>query len=588
MLDLEIREKRWALKAQASKSEADALAAELNINPVLANLLLQRGVNSFEKARNFFRPELSELYDPFLMKDMDKAVARLKKAIDNGERIMVYGDYDVDGTTSVALVYSFIHSFYTNVDYYLPDRYKEGYGISTQGIDFAADNEFSLIIALDCGIKSIDKVEYAKSKGIDFIICDHHRPGDVLPDAVAVLDPKRSDDTYPFDELSGCGIGFKLIQGYAHQYGIPFEEVSKYLDLVAISTAADIVPIVDENRILVHYGMLQLNANPRPGVEAILKLNNLKKQEFQEKDGSIVQRYNLSVSDLVFTIGPRINAAGRIHDARHAVDLLISPTSAEALTNSIRVNEHNTERKSLDLKITQEAFTLIQEDAQFARKKTTVLFRPDWHKGVIGIVASRLMERYYRPTIVFTESNGMATGSARSVKDFDIYNAIESCSDLLEQFGGHMYAAGLTLKIENLPAFTDRFEELVGSTIEERMLVQEIEIDADLKLSEITPAFYAVLKQFAPFGPGNMSPVFRTESVRDTGMSRIVGNNHLKLNLAENETTRFGFDGIAFQMGQFYPFISRRIPFDVCYIIEENTYNGRTSLQLNVKDIKVQ
>lgn len=587
MLDLEIREKRWALKAQAPKDKAAVLAAELNISPVLANLLIQRGVHTFEEAKKFFRPDLSELYDPFLMKDMDKAVARLKKAIDNGEKIMVYGDYDVDGTTSVALVYSFIHTLYQQVDYYLPDRYKEGYGISTQGIDFAADNDFTLIVALDCGIKSIDKIEYAKSKGIDFIICDHHRPGDVLPAAVAVLDPKRSDDTYPFDELSGCGIGFKLIQGYAQQYGIPFGEVRKYLDLVAISTAADIVPIVDENRILVHYGMLQLNAQPRHGVEAILKLNNLKKQEFQEKDGSVVQRYNLSVSDLVFTIGPRINAAGRIHDARHAVDLLISPNSAEALANSIRINEHNTERKSLDVKITQEAFTLIQEDSHFARKKTTVLFRPDWHKGVIGIVASRLMERYYRPTIVFTESNGMATGSARSVKDFDIYNAIESCSDLLEQFGGHMYAAGLTLKIENLAAFTERFEDLVSSTIEERLLVQEVEIDADLKLDEITPSFYSVLKQFAPFGPGNMSPVFRTESVRDTGQSRIVGNNHLKLNLAENETTRFGFDGIAFQMGQFYPFISRRIPFDVCYVIEENTFNGRTTLQLNVKDIKV-
>ncbi len=585
---MEIREKRWTLKPQGNARQAELLAADLRISPVLANLLLQRGITNFEGAKKFFRPTLDELYDPFLMKDMDLAVVRIKQAVDRGEHIMIYGDYDVDGTTAVALVYSFIHSFYPNVDYYLPDRYKEGYGISTQGIDFAAEKGFSLIIALDCGIKSIDKVDYAKSKNIDFIICDHHRPGDQLPAAVAVLDPKRSDDTYPFNELSGCGIGFKLIQGYAAQNDIPFEKLHRYLDLVAISTAADIVPIVDENRILVHYGLHQLNTKPRHGVEAILKLNNLQRTEQPDKDGNFTLRYNLSVSDLVFSIGPRINAAGRIHDARHAVDLLISSNPAEALANSNRINEHNTERKSLDVKITQEAHTIIEEDPLFIRKKTTVLFSSDWHKGVIGIVASRLMERYYRPTIILTESNGLATGSARSVKDFDIYNAIESCSDLLEQFGGHMYAAGLTLKMENLSAFTQRFEEVVEKTIEERMLVQEVEIDADLRFSEINASFYNILKQFAPFGPGNMSPVFRTENVRDTGLSRVVGNNHLKLNLAEDENTRFGMDGIAFQMGQFYPFISRRIPFDVCYILEENNFNGKTNLQLNIKDIKVQ
>ncbi|MFM7218118.1 MAG: single-stranded-DNA-specific exonuclease RecJ [Bacteroidota bacterium] len=584
---MEIRSKRWALKPQADPGRAEALAAELKISPVLSNLLIQRGVTTFEEARHFFRPSLDNLHDPFLMKDMDKAVDRLNKAILGGEKILVYGDYDVDGTTSVALVYSFIHSFYEQVDFYLPDRYKEGYGVSTQGIDFARDNGFTLIVALDCGIKAIDKVDYARKNGIDFIICDHHRPGDELPAAAAVLDPKRADDTFPFDELSGCGIGFKLIQGYAARFEMPVEQIYQYLDLVAISTAADIVPIVGENRILVHFGLQRLNARPRHGVEAILNLSKVEKQPFQEKDGTVVQRYNLSVSDLVFTIGPRINAAGRIHDARHAVELLISPNSAEALANSIRINEHNTERKSLDVKITQEALSIIDEDAQFAGKKTTILFRPDWHKGVIGIVASRLMERYYRPTIVFTESNEMVTGSARSVKDFDIYNAIESCSDLLEQFGGHMYAAGLTLRRENLERFTHRFEEIVGSTIEDRMLIQEIEIDADLHLSEVSPSFFSILRQFAPFGPGNLNPVFRTENVRDTGMSRIVGNNHLKLNLAEDENTRFGIEGIAFQMGQFHPYISRRIPFDICYAIEENTYNGRTTLQLNVKDIKV-
>lgn len=588
MLALEIKEKRWTLVPQADKSATDKLAAELNISPVLANLLIQRGVRTFEEARKFFRPSLDELYDPFLMKDMDKAIARLQKAVTSGEKILVYGDYDVDGTTSVALVYSFLHEFYPHVDYYLPDRYKEGYGISNQGIEFARDNGFTLIVALDCGIKSIDKVEYAAGFGIDFIICDHHRPGDQLPAAVAVLDPKRSDDEYPFKELSGCGIGFKLIQAYAAKTGMPFDSVRKHIDLVAISTAADIVPIVDENRILAHFGLRQLNMRPRHGVEAILNLNKMQRSEFPQPDGTVERRYNLTISDLVFTIGPRINAAGRIHDARHAVDLLISSNTAEALANSVRVNEHNTERKSLDVKITQEALNIIQEDSQFARKKTTILFHPEWHKGVIGIVASRLMERYYRPTIIFTESNGMATGSARSVRDFDIYNAIESCSDLLEQFGGHMYAAGLTLKIENLEKFTERFEEVVASTIEDRMLIQEIQIDAELRLADITPSFYSVLKQFAPFGPGNMSPVFRTENVRDTGLSRVVGNNHLKLNVAEDENTRFGTDGIAFQMGQFHPFISRRIPFDVCYTIEENTYNGRTTLQLNVKDIKVQ
>ena len=587
MMDVDVRSKRWALKFQASQEDVAALAKELNINNVLATLLIQRGVDTFEKARGFFRPSLNDLHDPFLMKDMDKAVTRLHNAIQAGEKILVYGDYDVDGTTSVALVYSFIYSFYPNVDYYLPDRYKEGYGISTQGIDFARDNGFTLIIALDCGIKSIEKVDYAREAGIDFIICDHHRPGEKLPAAVAVLDPKQSDDHYPFDELSGCGIGFKLIQGYAKQFEMSFDSLIKYLDLVAISTAADIVPIVGENRVLVHFGLKQLNSAPRHGVKAILDHNKVQQQPVVESDGSTAHRYNLTVSDLVFMIGPRINAAGRIHNARHAVDLLISSNYEEAKVNSDRINEHNTERKSFDVKITQEALNIIQEDAQFAGRKTTVLFRPNWHKGVIGIVASRLMDKYYRPTIIFTESNEMITGSARSVKDFDIYNAIESCSDLLEQFGGHMYAAGLTLRKDNLEQFTHRFEEVVASTIDERMLIQEIEIDSDLRLADINQNFFSVLKQFAPFGPGNLNPVFRTENVRDTGMSRIVGNNHLKLNLAENETTRFGIDGIAFQMGQFHPFIARKIPFDICYAVEENTYNGRTTLQLNVKDIKM-
>ncbi len=587
MIDVEIREKRWSLKPDGSPEIVAALASQLNINKTLANLLVHRGISTFDQARLFFRPSVTDLHDPFLMRDMDKAIDRMDLAIKNNEKIMIYGDYDVDGTTAVALVYSFLKKFYDNVDFYLPDRYKEGYGISTAGIEYAAINDFRLIIALDCGIKSNDKVADAKKLGVDFIICDHHRPGDELPNACAVLDPKRADCTYPFDELSGCGIGFKLISGYAQRHNIPFKEIEEFLDLVAISTAADIVPLVGENRILVHYGLKQLNYKPRHGVKAILEMEKVPLYIDVLDDDRRVSHYNLTVNDLVFILGPRINAAGRIDDARHAVELLISENPAVAIANSLRIKEHNDERKSLDVKITQEAFDMIQIDSEFARRRSTVLFNPDWHKGVIGIVASRMTEKYYRPTIILTESNGLATGSARSVKDFDVYNAIERCSDLLEQFGGHMYAAGLTMKIEHIEEFKTRFEEIVSSTIEENSLTQEIEIDAVIKLSEITPSFFNVLKQFAPFGPGNMSPVFRSDNVRDTGLSRIVGNNHLKLNLAEDETRRFGLDGIAFQMGQHFSFISRKIPFDICYAIEENTYNNKTSIQMNVKDIRL-
>ncbi len=570
---VDVREKRWALKKQCNPGLVADLSKQLNISPLLGNLLTQRGVATFDEAKKFFRPSVTDLYDPFLMTDMDKAIVRLEQAINNNENILVYGDYDVDGTTAVALTYSFIKSFYENADYYLPDRYKEGYGVSFAGIDFAHDNNFTLIIALDCGIKANDKVDYAKERGIDFIICDHHRPGEKLPAAVAVLDPKRDDCKYPFDELSGCGIGFKLIQAYSQKHAIPFEQIEQYLDLVAISTAADIVPIVGENRVLVHFGLHWLNKNPRPGIKAILDIAQVKRE--------------LTVSDVVFIIGPRINAAGRIQDARQAVDLLISANRSDALLEGGKINESNVERRTLDLSITEHALLLVQEDPHFSKRKSTVLFHPSWHKGVIGIVASRLTEKFYRPTIILTESNGMATGSARSIKDFDIYNAIESCSDLLDQFGGHMYAAGLTMKIENIEKFTERFEEIVASTIDERILTQEIEIDADISFKDITPSFFNVLKQFAPFGPGNMNPVFRTENVRDTGMTRIVGSNHLKLNLAEDETTRFGIDAIAFQLGQFYPMISRKIPFDICYTLEENVWNGKTSIQLNVKDIQL-
>jgi single-stranded-DNA-specific exonuclease len=564
--------KRWTLKAQAEEELVTDLSRQLNISRILANLLLQRGIRTFDEARLFFRPSVGDLHDPFLMTDMDKAILRIELALERKEKILVYGDYDVDGTTSVALVYSYLKSFYPYVDYYLPDRYKEGYGVSLKGIDYAAEHGFSLIIALDCGIKAVEKVDVAKGKGVDFIICDHHRPGEVIPRAAAVLDPKRDDCAYPYKELSGCGIGFKLVQAHSSRRGIGFSELEQYLDLVAVSTAADIVPITGENRVLVYFGLKWLNKHPRPGIKAILDLAQVSRE--------------LTVNDIVFVIGPRINAAGRIQDARQAVDLLISANADDALAGGNTINEKNDERRELDLRITEEALNLVEQDAQFIRKKTTVLYHPTWHKGVIGIVASRLTEKFYRPTVILTESNGTVTGSARSVKDFDIYNAIDSCSDLLEQFGGHMYAAGLTMKTENIGKFTERFEAVVSSTIEERMLVQEIEIDAEISLNDITSSFFNVLKQFAPFGPGNPNPVFRAHNVRDTGSSRIVGNNHLKLNIAQDDFTRFGFDAIGFQLGDFHALVTRKIPFDIAFTIEENTWNGKTNLQLNIKDLK--
>jgi single-stranded-DNA-specific exonuclease len=565
-------EKRWVTKPQGDPEVVNRLAAELRINKLLVNLLVQRGVSTYEEARSFFRPSLDNLHDPFLMKDMDKAIERIGTALANKEYILVYGDYDVDGTTAVSLVYTFLKTYSGNIGYYIPDRYKEGYGISRQGIDWAKAEGYSLIIALDCGIKSIDKIDYASGLGIDFIICDHHRPGSELPAAVAVLDPKRSDCEYPYKELSGCGIGFKLIQAFAQANHVPFAHLEQFLDLVAISIAADIVPITDENRILTYYGLLQINKEPRPGIRAILELSGMKKE--------------LTVNDIVFTIAPRINAAGRIEHGVKAVELLIQ--KKEDLANFLGddINEQNTTRKSLDTLITDQALQQIENDASFNDRKSTVVYNPEWHKGVIGIVASRLTDKYYRPTIVLTRSNGMVSGSARSVKDFDVYNAIESCSDLLEQFGGHMYAAGLTMKEENVAAFASRFEEIVRSTIEDRMLTREIEVDAELHLNDISPSFYRILKQFAPFGPGNMAPIFRTNGVRDNGKGRVVGNNHLKLNLTQEDQRASFFDGIAFQLGHHHPKVEQQETFDVVYHIEENTFNGRTSLQLNIKDLK--
>lgn len=568
-------EKRWALKPQGNPEAVAALSSLLNINPILANLLVQRGITTFDEAKAFFRPSLDHLHDPFLMKDMDKAIDRIDKAINKKEKILVYGDYDVDGTTAVALVYLFLKDRYPNVDFYIPDRYAEGYGISFRGIDHAKENGFSLIIALDCGIKANDKIDYASKLDIDFIICDHHRPGAELPKAIAVLDPKRSDCNYPFDELPGCGIGFKLVQGYVQKHKLGFEILENYFDLVAISIAADIVPITGENRILAYYGLKKINSSPRPGIKAIIDVTGYKKP--------------LTVSDIVFMIAPRINAAGRIESGNQAVELLISDSPDTAKFRGDDINIKNATRKTLDKSITEQALALIAKDDTFSGRKSTVLYHDEWSKGVIGIVASRLLsEWYYRPTVILTKSNGQVSGSARSVKDFDIYNAIESCSDLLEQFGGHMYAAGLTLKPENVEAFQKKFEEVVSSTIEERMRTKEVEIDAEIHLSDITQRFYNILKQFAPFGPGNMSPVFRTNRVKEKGNARIVGNNgnHLKLTLCDHNH-RKEYAGIAFQLGDFLKIIEKEKTFDICYHIEENDFKDNVSLQLNIKDIQV-
>lgn len=569
--------KRWKQKAKVDKTLAKELADSLGVNTVIASLLLQREIKTFEEAKTFFRPSFSHLHDPFLMKDMDKAIARIEYAIGNKQPILIYGDYDVDGTTAVSLVYSFLKNFSSKIEYYIPDRYKEGYGISNQGIDFAHDNGFKLIIALDCGIKSIEKIEYAKQRGIDFIICDHHRPGDELPDAVAVLDPKRNDCSYPFDELSGCGIGFKLIQAFAinNKLFSPDEihqKMMEYMDLVAVSIAADLVPITGENRILAYFGLQQLNTKKREGFKAIIELSKLKRE--------------LTISDIVFSIAPRINAAGRIDSGNKAVELLVSHTTELATDSGRGIDETNTERKSIDTLITQQAFAMIDEDIVLQNRKSTVLFQNHWHKGVVGIVASRLTEKYYRPTIILTESNGLATGSARSVKDFDVYNAIEACAELLEQFGGHKYAAGLTLKIENVPAFKQKFERIVSETISEEMLTPEIEIDAILDLNELDSKFYRVIKQFAPFGPGNMNPVFLAQNVKHNQAIRKVGTNHLKLDIHFDGVSK-SFPGIGFGLAHYFEPLMENDRFDVCFSIEENEWNGNVSLQLNIKDIKI-
>jgi single-stranded-DNA-specific exonuclease len=577
-------EKRWVLKNHANEEITHTLSEALSIDLVLANLLVQRGVTNFVEAKDFFRPSLDNLHDPFLIKDMDKAIVRITRAIEAGERIMVFGDYDVDGTTAVALTWSFLKDFHEKVDFYIPDRYKEGYGISLDSIDFAEKKDIKLIIALDCGIKAIKQINYAKEKGIDFIICDHHRPGDELPPAVAVLDPKRDDCSYPFKELSGCGLGFKLAQAYYQVNNLPFKDLEKFLDLVAVSIAADIVPITGENRILAYYGLKRLNFSPRAGFESILFYSNIIRKSHPSEETVFTREIN--ISDCVFLIGPRINAAGRIESGNAAVELLLCERMGETHLLSENINNNNTERRSLDTEITRQALEMIDSDMELQKRKSTVLFNPDWHKGVIGIVASRLTESYYRPTVILTESNGVITGSARSVKDFDVYDAIDACSEYLDHFGGHKYAAGLSLKPENLDRFRNAFEETVASTITENMLVPEIEIDAELSLTQITHKFFRILRQFGPHGPGNMNPVFVTRKVVDKNTAKVVGKKHLKVTLNHPDEPGISISGIAFQQGHHYDAIVWGKYFDIVYSIEENEWNGTRNLQLNIKDIK--
>jgi len=561
---------RWTLKPKPEENKVIQLAKDLGVEESIAFLLVQRGIETYEDAKLFFRPSLDQLHDPFLMKDMDLAVARIVKAIANEENILVFGDYDVDGTSAVALMSSFLLSYYPNIATYIPDRYDEGYGISFKGIDFAQDNNFSLIIALDCGIKAIEKVAYANEKDIDFIICDHHRPGDQLPKAVAVLDPKRDDCNYPYDELCGCGVGFKLIQALAGKRGLHIEDLLLYLDLVATAIGADIVPITGENRVLAYFGLQVINSNPRAGFQAIIQ--NLKKEK-------------LCINDVVFIIAPRINAAGRMKHGQHAVDLMTEINVEQAVLYAKEIEEFNTDRRSADQDITLQALELIKINGE-ENRFTTVVYQEDWHKGVIGIVASRLTETYYRPTLVFTKSGEKLAASARSVKHFDVYNAIEACEDCLEQFGGHKYAAGLTLLPEQFEAFKQKFEEVVAATIDKKLLTPEISIDMEIDLHQITPKFYRVLKQFGPFGPGNMTPVFLTQNLKDTGWGKQVGteSNHLRVTLQQNNTNTFV--GIGFGMGDKFELIQDKKLFKAVYSLDENEWNGTTTIQLRLRDLK--
>ena len=555
------------------REAAKALSRELGISPILCRLLQERGIQTAAEAKRFFRPQLSELHNPFLMKDMDKAVERLNRAMGRKERILVYGDYDVDGTTAVSLVYKFLQQFYSNIDYYIPDRYEEGYGVSTKGVDYAYETDVKLVIVLDCGIKAVEEISYAQKKGIDFIICDHHVPDDVLPSATAILNPKRFDSTYPYEHLSGCGVGFKFMQAFAISNGIEFHQLVPLLDLVAVSIASDIVPIMGENRVLAYHGLRQLNSNPSVGLKAIIDVCGLADRE-------------ITMSDIVFKIGPRINASGRIQNGKEAVDLLTEKDLPSALKKSNQINRYNEARKDLDKTMTEEANRIVDSLTDLSERRSIVIFNEAWHKGVIGIVASRLTEIYYRPAVVLTRTGELATGSARSVSGFDVYKAIEHCRDLLENFGGHTYAAGLSMKVENVSEFSRRFEEYVTEHILPEQTSATIDIDAQIDFRDITPKFFFDLKKFNPFGPDNHKPVFSTLNVYDYGTSKVVGRGqeHIKLELVDNKSNNV-MNGIAFGQSSQARYIKSKQSFNICYTIEENTHK-RGEVQLQIEDIK--
>ncbi len=562
--------KRWITKPLPAQEKARFLAEALNINAYISAILVQRGIETFAEARNFFRPDLSGLHDPFLMLDMGKAVERLMAAIANNERILIYGDYDVDGTTSVSLFYGFLKNYYTNIEYYIPDRYKEGYGVSKAGIEYARDSKVGLIVSLDCGIRSVEMVALAKSFGIDFIICDHHNPGDELPKAVAILDPKQKKCPYPYKELSGCGVGFKLLQALCQRAGYSSELLFEHIDLLAISICSDIVPITGENRILTYFGLQKLNDSPRPGIQGIVDVSGLKKA--------------IDVNTVVFTIGPRINAAGRVDHAFAAVELLLAENKTDAANFAENINDHNLVRREFDETITGEALEMIQSSINAETASSTVLYKNDWHKGVIGIVASRCIEHYHRPTIILTQSNGKVAGSARSVPDYDLYEAIDKCSDLLIQFGGHKYAAGLTMEEKNIDAFRTKFEEIVSATIRKEQLIPMISIDLELPLNQIDARFFNIVRQMGPFGPQNMQPIFVSRNVVDDGTSRILKDKHLKLNIRQQDSVTY--PAIGWQMHAFYNRIKSKEAFDICYSLEENEFNGKKTIQLMIRDIQ--
>lgn len=563
---------RWVFNEEIDEDDIAQLSREINVNSTIAKILIQRKISNFDLAKKYFRPSLDQLHDPFLMRDMDKALERIQLAIDKNEKILIYGDYDVDGTTSVALVYGFLRNFYSNIQFYIPDRYKEGYGVSAAGIEWAEENDISLVITLDCGIKAIEMTDYANSKDIDMIICDHHLPGDILPNAFAVLDAKMIDCPYPYKELSGCGVGFKLIQAFCEKFGYDPDLLSDYIDLVAVSIAADIVPMTGENRILAYYGLKKLNENPSLGLKALIKLAGI--------------RNEINISSIVFGIGPRINASGRIDHAKGAVDLLLAEDYKTIESLAEVLNVKNLQRRNFDSSITIEAIEMIENQAGGGKdQKSTVLFKDDWHKGVIGIVASRCIDKFYRPTIILTESNGKATGSARSVDGFDIYGAISECSDLLDQYGGHMYAAGLTMEIDKVEAFKEKFEQIVAERISDEQLLPLIVIDSLIDFKDINFKFYDVLAQMAPFGPGNMQPVFVTHNLHVSGRPRILKEQHLKFYVKQNNEGE-AMEAIGFGQAKYYDLIASGMDFSMAYYIDENNYSGNKTLQLRVKDIR--